>query len=101
MSEAVLTCYVNARRAGQDHWTLLGVWRGPNAPVAPLTAPTLRGSVQEFTLDSPALGGARARAHPGPVLYMADGQDLHLYAPVLEPLMVARLLPRRRHPGCV
>lgn len=82
----------------------IAYWRGPRAPVDPPRSAALHGRLINDTIASSALGMRRALSVyvPPPrgaegvarVLYMADGQELAAFAPVLDTLIAARKLPR-------
>lgn len=82
----------------------IAYWRGPRAPVDPLRSVALHGRLVNDTIASAALGTRRAltvyvppalgREGVARVLYMADGQELASFAPVLDTLIAARKLPR-------
>ncbi len=79
------------------------VWRGPDAPPAPERAQTLQGQIKEHEIDSVALGERRditVYLPPGhnlnqrlPVVYVADGQLLQEFAPILDPVISANKIP--------
>ena len=103
LSQGVITCYARIRKDGQEQWALMGVWRGPDAPLEPIKSATLHGTLQSCTFKSQALGESRKitlytsqtwdKRHAGPVIYMADGQDAEIFAKVLEPLVDTGKLP--------
>jgi enterochelin esterase-like enzyme len=77
------------------------VWRGPRAPAALPTAPSLVGAVQEHTLASSALRAPRRLTvyrpphHQGPLpgCVLADGESARSFAEVLEPAILAGAVP--------
>jgi enterochelin esterase-like enzyme len=103
LEEAVITIAVASRRAGRDwaaqvpDWL---VWRGPRAPAAPAAQP-LRGTLEEHTLDSTALGTPRqvtVYRPPGPArpltgCVLADGESARGFAPTLESAIMAGAVP--------
>ena len=81
----------------------LPVWRGPQAPAASPRVDVLRGKRLEEKLVSASLKAARGISVYLPpnhdpatgtrVIYMADGQSVEGYAPILEAAIVAGRVP--------
>jgi enterochelin esterase-like enzyme len=112
LEEAVITILAVPRRAGHDALPSVPdvrVWRGPRAAAVPAgttaflgrALPPLRGTVEDHTLDSAALGASRqvtvyrppgpARTLPGCVL--ADGESARGFAWSLESAILAGAAP--------
>ncbi len=81
-----------SRESGTS-WPDRPVYRGSGAPPAPDQVEPLRGSVTRFEQASDALGKARpltiytppsASDEPLAVVYVADGGNVHAYAPIAE-----------------
>lgn len=82
----------------------MAYWRGPRAPAAPLRSAALHGRLVNDTIASSALAARRGvtvyvpppRGTEGvaQVIYMADGQELGAFAPVLDTLIAAGRVPR-------
>lgn len=104
LDEAVISMVAAHRLADGDWPTRIRdtrVWRGPRAPAAAPAAEPLRGTVEDRTLPSTALGTPRqvtvyrppglTRSVPGCVL--ADGEATRSFAPVLESAILVGAVP--------
>jgi enterochelin esterase-like enzyme len=79
------------------------VWRGPQALPTTAECTALQGTLEQFEVESKALGSQRKVTvyrppqhdpkKPCRVIYAADGQAIDRFARVLEPLIVARQVP--------
>jgi enterochelin esterase-like enzyme len=88
-------------------WNFTGqeftVWRGPDAPEAPVYRQGIYGTLHTFKYNSENLGSIRQvtvylppdhdKSQVRPVLYMADGQSLDHMAHYIDPLIVDGTLP--------
>jgi len=89
--------------ANEDIMDRMQVWRGPEAPPAPRRVETLRGQIEEYAIDSEALGerrGLTVYLPPGhdptrrlSVVYAADGESMSWLATVLDPLIADGSVP--------
>lgn len=116
LAEAVITVWVRPMRAGDDRFGPMRdsrVWRGPRSPAdipdrmpPGQPGPALRGTVEEHTLESAALGEPRhvtvyrppgeAGAGAGgalPGCILADGQSTWSFARILEAAIEAGTVP--------
>lgn len=80
------------------------IWRGPEAPAAIDIARDLAGTIERHELESAYLDAPRAvtvyvpplgapASGPHPVVYMADGESVPVYARAIEPLIQSGHLP--------
>jgi enterochelin esterase-like enzyme len=79
------------------------VWRGPKAPRAAAECGKLRGALEQFEVESKALGTRRKATvyrppghdpmKPSRVVYAADGQAIDRFARVLEALIASGRVP--------
>lgn len=82
------------------------IWRGADAPPAPVVAATLTGTItttslriedlsetRGVTVYTPPVAATQAAASRYPVIYAADGQSVESFAYVLEPLILSGELP--------
>jgi enterochelin esterase-like enzyme len=104
LDEAVISMVAAHRLAGGDWPTQIRdsrVWRGSRAPAAVPAAEPLRGTIEEHTLSSSALGTPRqvtvyrppVPAQPLPACVLADGESTRGFAQVLESAIVAGSVP--------
>ena len=112
LEEAVITVFAVPRLAGDDppiRVPDVQVWRGPQAPAVPTGVagfagrafPPLRGTIEDHTLDSPALGTPRqvtvyrppGPARPLPGCVLADGESTHSFAFSMESATLAGFVP--------
>ena len=104
LDESVITIVVVASQGGRIASGTVPdqlVWRGPRAPAGLPAAGELTGTLDEHSLDAPALGAPRrltvyrppGPAGPLPGCVLADGQATHGFALVLEPAIQAGAVP--------
>jgi enterochelin esterase-like enzyme len=104
LDEAVISVVAASQPAGPGRagWAPdRFVWRGPRAAAAMPAAEQLSGTVEEHTLDSPALGAPRQvtvyrpprSAGPLAGCVLADGQSARGFAQTLEPAILAGDVP--------
>jgi len=112
LEEAVITVMAVPRLAGNDSLPTvpdMRVWRGPRAVAAPAGTsgflgrafPRLRGTLEERTVDSAALGTSRrvtvyrppGPARPLPGCVLADGESARGFALSLESAILAGAVP--------
>ncbi len=112
LEQAVITVMVAPRLVGDDSLPKVPdfqVWRGPRAAAAASRTaglpghvfPQLRGTVENHTLDSTALGTSRqvtvyrppGPAGPLPGCVLADGESAHAFAVSLESAILAGAVP--------
>jgi enterochelin esterase-like enzyme len=104
LDRAVIAVSYSAMRNGRSLDRVSGrVWRGPNAPSAPVTAQRLQGTERRIELYSKSLAETRSvwlylppKHDPKKstrVVYLADGGSVPGLARVLEPAILAGRLP--------
>lgn len=107
LAEGIFNYSINAAHEGipaPNPYADRIAWRGPNAPEPITVAETLSGTVTQYELSSDHLTKKRKVSvylPPGasdsnrlmPVVYMADGGSIELYAKSIEPLILAGRLP--------
>ncbi len=103
LAEGLLSYSFAVTTEGKSHRTELHLWRGSEAPPPIGLADSLQGQIHTQAIDSDRLGGARevsvylpptpSETTPPPVIYMADGASVEVYAKVLEPLIFADRIP--------
>jgi len=106
LDQAVIRIMVAPRSPGEDPAGPVSVsdtlvWRGPRAPAALPAAQPLTGTVQEYVLDSAALGvprgvtvyRPRSQKGPLPACVLADGGSARGFVHTLEPAILAGAVP--------